>query len=804
MQTESPSPMRVIPAPATRRLPMALLLVALTLLAYLPALRNGFIWDDDQYVTENRELRTPEGLASIWLTPGAPEHSYVQYYPLVHTTFWVEYHLWQLEPLGYHLVNILLQALAAVLLWRVLTRLAVPGAWFAAAVFAVHPVHVETVAWITERKNLLSGVLTLGTTLCYLSFVATSSRGRWRWYAAACVLFLGALLSKTVACTFPVVMLMLLWWKHGRVGRRNVAALLPFVLAGLVLGLTTAWIERTRVGAIGPDWDFTPIERLLIASRALWFYASKLAWPAELTFIYPRWTIDAGSWWQWLFVAGCVAVVAGLWLARRRIGAGPLVGTLCFVVMLGPALGFVNVYPMRFSFVADHFQYLASTGLIALGAAAAASFVFRSRPVLRGLLAAAVLCTLGALTWRQLPAYRNQETLWLDTLAKNPACWMARNNLGLQRMQAGRLEQAIEDFEAALAINPRHEKAHSNLGYAELQLGHVPEAIAHYEAALALKPDYPEVHNNLALALGQAGRSDDAIAHLEQALALEPRYAEAHYNLALALLGAGRIAEAIDHGEQAIAIEPDNAEAHNNLGTALIQAGRAQDAIARFERALALQPQHAMAHRNLGRALLREGRLTESIAHFEQVLQEIPYDYEVHFLLGTALAQVDRFPDAIAHFRVWLKAQPQDAVGHALLALALKNSGDIAGAIKHYEVALSLNAELPPALIDLARIRATGAEPAWRDGEAAVRLAESACAMTGRTQASYLDTLAAAYAEAGRFEEAVTTAQQAVALATSGKQQALATAIQAHLELFRAGQALREAIVPQEAAPPDR
>jgi tetratricopeptide (TPR) repeat protein len=589
----------------------AALLVALTLLAYAPALRNGFIWDDDQYVTANRELRTAAGLASIWLQPGAPTHSYGQYYPLVHTSFWIEHHLWGNAPQGYHLVNVLLHALVALLAWRVLQRLAVPGAWLAAALFVLHPVQVETVAWITERKNLLSAALALGSALAWMRFaglgVALSAR-RGRWYAASLALFLGALLSKTVACTLPVALLLVLAWKRGRITRRDVLALLPFVLAGLVLGLTTAWIERERLGASGPDWELTLLQRVLIAARALGFYAGKLLWPANLSFIYPRWTVAAGSLAGWLCVAGCTGVLLALWRLRGRLGAGPLVAMLFFALTLAPALGFVNVYPMRFSFVADHFQYLASLGPLALLAAGATQLAARVPPALRTSLAAALLLVLGTLSGLRLPAYRDARTLWLDTLERNPDCWMARNNLGMLRLQAGEVKAAIADFEAALASNPRHEKAQSNLGLAQLQLGHVPEAIAHYEAALRLQPRYPEAHNNLALALLRAGRRDEADVHLRQALEQAPDYAEAHYNLALLMLDAGRLDEALAHGQRAVDLEPGDARAHCNLGIALAQAGRLEEARAHFDQALRLEPGFAEARANLERARALGGR----------------------------------------------------------------------------------------------------------------------------------------------------------------------------------------------------
>ena len=348
-------------------LPAAGLLIVLTVAAYVPALRGGFVWDDDKYVTANRTLRTADGLAEIWFEIGVT----IQYYPLVFTTFWIEHRLWGLEPFGYHLVNVLLHATSAGLLWTLLRRLKVPGAWLAAAVFAIHPVHVESVAWITERKNTLSGVFYLLALLSYLRFEppdpqAHNRRRDWRFYPPALVLFTCALLSKTVTCSLPLVILLLLWWKRARWRWLNVLPVVPMLAIGALMGLLTAWMEKNIVLARGADWDLSIVQRCLIAGRALWFYLGKLVWPAEVMFTYPRWQVRADVWWQFLFPAATIAVVVALWLLRRRVGKPPLVAALFFGGTLAPALGLIDVYPMRYSFVADHFQYLASIGPIVL------------------------------------------------------------------------------------------------------------------------------------------------------------------------------------------------------------------------------------------------------------------------------------------------------------------------------------------------------------------------------------------------------------------------------------------------------
>jgi protein O-mannosyl-transferase len=317
-------------------------------------------------------------------------------------------------------------------LWRILCVLRIPGAWLAAAIFAVHPVQVESVAWISERKNVLSALSYFAAALTYLRFVPlreapTVESRSLLFYFGSLALFVCALLSKTVTCSLPAALIG--WWKNGHVQRRDVWPLLPFFAIGLGLGLSTIWIERHHVGALGPAWSFTFPERFLIAGRALWFYAGKLLWPAQLTLIYPRWHISVSSAAQWLLPLAAAAVIATLWWTRKRIGREALVAVLFFAGTLAPALGFVNVFPFRYSFVADHFQYLASIGLIVLFA------VGLSR--LPRVIPALLLILLTALTWIQVSVYRDLESLWTDVVKKNPDSWMAQNSYAAVLVEKG-------------------------------------------------------------------------------------------------------------------------------------------------------------------------------------------------------------------------------------------------------------------------------------------------------------------------------------------------------------------------------
>jgi Tfp pilus assembly protein PilF len=568
-----------VPASATRNYfadkswLLALALMLITFVAYTPVYHAGFVWDDNAHVTKNMTLHSVDGLRRIWVEPQASP----QYYPLELTSHWMEYHLWRLNPLGYHLVNVLLHALNAVLLWLVLQQLQIPGAWLAAAVFAVHPVEVESVAWITERKNVLSGAFYLLALLAYFRCRPLTGDGNtdssdWQFYPLVVLLFLCALLSKTVTCSLPAVLVLLTWWKTGRVEKRDVWTLTPLFVLGAGLGLATVWLEKHHVGAEGADWSLSILQRCLLAGRALWFYAGKLIWPHRFAFIYSRWEIDASVWWQYLFGFAAVVVVVALWMLRRRIGRGPLVAALVFGGTLLPALGFFDVFPFRYSYVADHFQYLAGIALIVLVATAGARFCARTGQP--GTIVATVgvpilILMLGTLTWKQAGAYRDSEMLWRDTLTKNPDCWLAHNNLGVVLREQGRLQAAIQQYEQALRLKPDSAEAHNNLGTALRQVGKLPEAIGQYEQALRLKPDFAMAHYNLGNALLQAGKPGEAIGQYEQALRLRPDYAEAHLNLGGVLLQLGRSQEAIGHFEQALRIQPDFAAAKTDLANAL-------------------------------------------------------------------------------------------------------------------------------------------------------------------------------------------------------------------------------------------
>jgi Flp pilus assembly protein TadD len=641
----------------------AVFFVFITVVAYIPTLSGGYIWDDNDHITENYTLRTGDGLRRIWFELGAVP----QYYPMVHTSFWLEYHLWQLHPLGYHLVNVLLHALNAILLWLLLRFLRVPGGWLAALFFALHPVNVESVAWITERKNVLSGFFYLSSLLAYLRFAevdrdpatahpssslctltTTKAGQRWRFYGVSLILYLCALLSKTVACSLPVAILLILWWKRNRITRSDLLNLVPYFVIGAGLGLLTVWMEKHHVGAQGTDWALSLLDRFLIAGRALWFYVGKLLWPHKLTFIYPRWQIDAGEWWQYLFPATVLAVLFILWFSINRLGRGPLVAVLFFIVTLFPALGFFDVYPMRFSFVADHFQYLASIGLISLTAAGIATLLRRLgtyRCYVGFVVCLLVLLVFGAKVWQQGTIYSDAETIYRDTLSKNPNAWMAHNNLGVLLLGQDKPHEAIAHFYMALQINPENAEPHNNLGDVFLQQNKFDEAEGQFYRALEIKSNFPEALNNLGVAFERQEKYQEAIAHFERALQLAPNFPGIHNNLGNLLEQQARFEEALSHYSMALQLQPDFAEAHFNLGTLRAHQGQVGKAAAHFSKALQLDPDFAKAHNSLGVVLARQGRHREAIYHFRKALRLEPDFDQARNNLKTATREEKRSRD---------------------------------------------------------------------------------------------------------------------------------------------------------------
>jgi tetratricopeptide (TPR) repeat protein len=650
-----------------------LVLVIATILTYQPVWHAGYIWDDDVYVTENKLLGAPDGLRRIWFSQESPS----QYFPLTYTTFRAEYGLWGLNPSGYHWVNILLHAANALLVWRVLSRLGVPAAWLAAGLFALHPVQVETVAWITERKNVLSLLFYLLAVWAWIEFVSCEQKNAARDTGSSCeenilnsrrlrpahyilviICFLLALFSKTTACTLPAALLLVLWLKKVPIDRWRWLQIAPFFVIGLAMGLVTIWWERHHIGTSGGVFTINWLDRLLIASRGVWFYAQKLFWPANLTFSYPRWVISATDplAYGWLLLG--LLLCAAIYFVRKFLGRSLEVATAFFVVTLAPTLGFIMLYTFRYTFVADHYQYAACIGPLALVAAGLGRGMNRTGQagrVVQKVVCAGLLIGLGCLSWQQAHAYRDAESVWRDTVLKNPDSWLAHFSLGRILKNQGRLDAALEQYKEVLRINPKDVDSLVNTGNLLFGKGRYDEAMAYYERALEINPANPEAHVNMAVVLAKQGKMDEAIEHDRKAIAGNPKHITALVNLAVMLAGKGDYQQALEYYDSALEVNPDQPMTHINMARALTALGRAEEAQEHYRKAASVVVSHADA-------LAQQGKLEEAAAQFREAIRLIPNNAEAHCHLGMLLARQGRRAEARDEFMQALQINP----GYAL------------------------------------------------------------------------------------------------------------------------------------------
>ena len=662
------------------RLVGAILLLLLIFLAYARVGAAGFIWDDESHLTQNPCIIGPLGLADIWTSASAV------YYPLVLTTFWILHHFFGLNPLPYHILNVAFHAASALLLWRVLVQLRVRGAWLGAAIWALHPVLVQSVAWITEMKNTQSALFYLLAISCFLQSRDRKRNGIFYWLTIC--FFVAAITSKPSTVMLPVVLALCLWWRKGGIAQRDLRLLLPFVLISLLASGWTIWEQKFHSHAIGAEWVQAPLQRILISADAIWFYLLKLIWPHPLIFIYPRWDVDPSRWIAWIPLVALLVVATILFIKRNTVLRAVAFACAYFVITLFPVLDFFDVYFFRYSFVSDHFQYLASMGPLALAGAGIVTAVEKigvHRLAIQAASTLVILSILGALSFHQSAKYHDVITLYQATLAQNPGCWMAEYNLGLALKNQGQLDQAIAHYRRAINIWPDYVEAHYNLGGAYIEKGEFDEALAEYRRAIEIRPDEADSHNNYASALRDLNRFDQAETEYKRALFLRPQYLDARLN----------------------------------LGSLLLQRGRTAEAIANLETARRLQPNDSDTHVTLALALMKNAQTNEAVAELNRALQLTP-----------------------------------DKVS---------------------------------ALNSLAWLLATAADDSVRDGKRAVQLGEAANALAGNDNPAILHTLAAAYAEAGRFDEALQTARRAMKLASRADNNAVYNAIRDELPLYELG-----------------
>lgn len=693
----------------------AAVIILLTLLAYVPAMRSGFIWDDDHHVTQNRLLQSWTGLQRIWLDifSGPSEYPLPQYYPMTHTSFWLEYRLWGLNPAGYHAVNVVLHICNALLLWLILWKLKIPGSWLAAAIFALHPLNAESVAWIAERKNVLSLLFFLCSLYVYLRYAGVISGSpapmpagsdeqiqwfrlpddRQRLYALSAALFLCALFSKTVASFMPVIALMIVWWKRGRISLRDLWPVLPMLVIGAAMGALTAYMEQVRVGVAmrAKEWDYSPTllgefgARCIIAGKAIWFYVYKLLVPFSLMFNYPRWKIDPADPVQYIPAISVVVVVVVIALGRSLWGGGVLLAAMCYLVMLFPAMGFIDVWPMQYSFVANHFAYYSIAALTAALAATARRWL--PTDVLAGSSAVILLLLLGINSVQQR-IYHDSATLWIETWKQSgKTSWLAANNYGVLLLKRGDQEvlDAAEEW---------------------------------FKTVITLKPDYPDARVNLAAVAIRRGQPEKAIEYYNEAISIQPNYVDAHYFLAELLISLERFDQAEKHLHQAIALYPRHELAYLGLGRIALKRGDVERAVEFFERAVDANPQSPRAYADYGEALLSAGRIAQGLLAWEQAMSLDPDDPNLPNEFGAKLANSGDYPRAVEFLHRALRIDSRNVQAITNLGVVAARTGFPEQARKLFMQALEIDPKFVKARENLKALEEGRLGPATRPATA--------------------------------------------------------------------------------------
>ncbi len=626
------------------------LIAAAVFLVFLPTISGGSLLDDE-LLTQNNLIKASDGLYRFWLTAEPYD-----YWPVSNTVLWIGWRLWGIHQTGCHVTNLVLHIAASLLLWLILRKLCIPGAFLAAIIFAVHPVNVESVAWVAQLKDMLAVLFFLLSILWYLKAEMRSSPpqnrfylpGAGRWCRLSLLAFVMAMLSKGSVAVLPVLLLGIVWWLRP-LTRWDLMRTAPFFIVAIVLSVVNVWFQTHGSGEAVRTAGFA--ERLLGAGSVVWFYLYKAILPVNLVFVYPQWNIQADKLLWWLPLLAGAVLTAVLWLYRKSRSRPFLFAWGFFCVALAPVMGFTDLGFMQYSLVADHYQHIAIIGVIALTAAGLSAWHRRVKGGSHWATTVIVVAGVGALAflaWRQSRLYHDPMTLYQATLEKNPGCWMAYNNLGLTLVKTDRTEEAIEQYRKALRLKPDYHECYNNLGLALDKLGRQQEAIEQYREALRLKPDYGTAHYNLGNTLLNQGRLREAFEHYKQTLRFKADDPEVYNNLGVVFLKAGRTQDAVKYYKQALRLNLDYPEAHNNLGNILAQTGQTKEAIIHYKEALRLNPDYIDARYNLGLILLQNGRPGESIEHFKQAVQLKPDSVNTFYNLASAYAQTSRPSEAIA------------------------------------------------------------------------------------------------------------------------------------------------------------
>ncbi len=763
-------------------------------LVYSPSIKGGFILDDELHLTKNESIKADDGLYRIWSTS-----KWQYYWPVTDSFFWIEWRMWGMRPVGYHATNLILHIADAMMIWLIMRKLFIPGAFLAALLFALHPVNVESVAWIASRKNEMATLFFLLAIYFYVKYLlfagenvesgdrtvhadrphrSSAIPGCWYWLGLAA--FLLSALGKGSTVILPVILLGFIWLLRP-VTRRDLALIGPFFLISFAIVAVNMWFQARTV-------DYTPIrvagvtERLLGAGGVVWFYLYKALLPVNLALIYPLWHIDSGNLLWWLPLAAAMIATAILWRCRKDWSGAILFCWGFFCVALLPVMGFTDVGFMQYSLVADRYQHISVIGIIALASAAWGAWNLRMRATLRWpspAIAVAAVGILGFLCWRQAKIYHDAFTMYYAVLEKNPNCWVAHNNLGSEYIEAGRLNEAIVHARKALDLAPDNPYSRSVLGTALDKSGRLQEAVEQYKRALMLYPDFAEVHNNLAGALVELGRPLEAIEHCRQAITIDPDYAKAYNTLGAAMETIGQTREAIEQYRRAVQLDPDYVDARCNLASALVKTGQLQEAIALCKRTLLLNPNSVAAHNTLGNAFQLAGQYQDAIEQYEAAIALDPGFSQAHINLGSAFTKIGRVHDAIEHYEKAIQINPNSFEAHNNLGNAFQSIGEYQQAVDHLQTAFRLNSDLPQVQINLAQALAQ----AGQLSEAIDHYRQVLQHNPGLAQVYF--SLALTYAKDNQPSEAIDMAQKGLELARSQGDMELAGRIKAWLDSYR-------------------
>jgi tetratricopeptide (TPR) repeat protein len=642
-------------------LPRVLVIAGLTLWIYWPALGGGWIWDDTWYVTENTLLHDTAGLWKFWFQPG----SWIEFYPLEETVMWVEWHLFGDNTLGYHLTSLILHVINSLLVWRLLAKFNLRLAWLGGLIFAVHPVQVESVAWISELKNTLSLPFYL---LAMTSWIDYEEHKKKEDYQQALIFFLAGMLCKITMAPFPLIILLYAWWKRSRIDWKDVNASGPFFLVSIGLGIITIVASQLYLRL-----NSTPAEQILLggflprfvrAGLILSVYFSNVFLPWGLMIAYPKWPVNLYSPLEYVPWLALALLLYWLWRKRQDWGRHALLGLLFFLLTLAPFLGFVSISYMDFTWVLDHLLYIPSIGLIGLVVAALGSLRARLSPRLRfyGLGCISLAILLMAMASRtSAMLFRNDETLWAYVLRNNPNNMWAHHNMGHDLLIKGRYPEALAQFEDAVALAPNFSDGYYSIGLVLEKMGEIKQAQAQFQHGLLLNPDNAGIYD----ALGGLARREGDFVHAQElyqhALHLQPNDAVAYINLGDILIHDGHGSEAIDSYQHALELNPDLPQLRYNLGNALLQAGRFSEAVDQLKVAVILDPNIAAAHGNLGIALATLGRMPEAIEQLEAALAINPQLVQVHDNLARAYVQTGRIEEGIGQFQQAIQINPNDS-----------------------------------------------------------------------------------------------------------------------------------------------